>query len=227
MGRRRKPFTIRATFTVFDSQGVARVIADRLVNPLDPNRHAGVGASDASEAYEVGNGYDVCDGGDYYYDEHVRSNREVLLSTMVAEGRLVWVAADKREGIFCQPAFSTESEEVLEGKYSFIGYRFCKFQDGHKLLSWCSNKEGCPDCEARVHWAACHHNIDFPDQTAEDQLQGLRGSCACSELVLEAKGGEDALSAEFLGGAEGLQVGYTSVYLRTIDIDELISFSYS
>ena len=85
---------IRSTTTVFGSDGVDRVIEDRLVNLLEhPKRRAGVGASDASAAFG---------GGDRIYHEvHLRSNREVLFSTIVAEGRLVWVAADKRGGIFC------------------------------------------------------------------------------------------------------------------------------
>ena len=203
MGRRkREGWTIRSTTTVFGSNGCDRVIyKDRLVNLLEhPKRRAGVGGS-------------ATDGDRFYHEVHIRSNREVLFSRIVAEGRLVWVAADKREGIFCQPAFSTENDEILEGSYSFVGFRFCKFRVGRRLLSWCSYA-GCPDCKARADWPACIHGTDFPDQTAEDQLQGLRGSCACSELVLKARGGEDALSAQLLGSAEDLQVSYTAATLE-------------
>ena len=113
------------------------------------------------------------------------SPRETLLESLNSHVRLAWVSPDGREAHYvvpdCDPA-----GEVLPKKFSFVAFRFVKYQDQHILLSWCSTAN-CPDHLSRIQVQALFQGADIHDRIASQHLQELVLLCSCSKDLLEAE----------------------------------------
>ena len=138
------------------------------------------------------------------------SPRETLLESLNRHAQLAWVSRDGREAHYLQPHCDL-SGEVLPKRFSFVAFRFVKYQDQDILLSWCSNTN-CPDHLSRTQVQALFQGTDFPDRIASQHLQELVLLCSCSKDLLEAEiqrhqpNGLAWLQRYFRDAPEGLQV---------------------
>ena len=86
-----------------------------------------------------------------------------------------WASPDGREAPYVQPTCDAAGI-VIERKFSFVAFRFVKYQWEEVLISWCNNAF-CPDHLTRSDAQSLFQGADFPDRAADEHLDGIQRLC--------------------------------------------------